>query len=525
MFAKTVCKPGAYLCVVPVGLRTTLQYNSKGVLEKVLLGYEDEAVDISSELLKVVVSQKLVPISIPIKQGTTWVSGVFYTSSRSFYDEGILPTCIEKSMINWMKQYPEDFQFFAGNVDSRAASFKAIMTLRNWLSMSKFNVLPGHVIPAQLTEDAFVKLVMSSSLGKEFYPLFSGYMIFEAGNFRYHPLNLHQFIVSKVSKSTDESGYVKGLIYDESNQVRLVLHYSDVVRFNIQTASNIVYTESNKVLMSTNSTDGKKREPRSNKITCSICGKQLVVPSTGPVTCDDKHCLSLKYADVRHLLKTLDLPEISYDQYVKYIKQGDIIYIPDVLLLPEYEDVEIELTLSKLLHAATPVSVCMDSSVFTVVANRCSDSTKTLRYYLENPNRLKIDLNINSVLINRWIEWLEDPHNSRIIETLLDYEKLHIINSTQAFEGAPIFRDKHIAVTGRFLHGDLEEVMSILRSYSAQVSTDVDNKTQCLVIGSLKENIDGRCVKLAKDYNIPIFDENDFFNRYDIDSDLAKNLL
>ena len=40
MFAKTVCKPGAFLSVVHVGLRATLQYSAKGLLEKIFIGMD-----------------------------------------------------------------------------------------------------------------------------------------------------------------------------------------------------------------------------------------------------------------------------------------------------------------------------------------------------------------------------------------------------------------------------------------------------------------------------------------------------
>lgn len=523
MFAKTVCKPGAYLCVVPIGLRTTLQYNAKGVLEKILRGYGDEAVNISDQLFDVVKSNRLVPLSIPTKGGTTWISGVFYTA-KEFFDEGILPECIETSIIADISRNPNEYEFYAGNVDSLAASFKAILTARNWLSMSKFKTLPGYIIPANLTQKAFEKLVNTDRFPFKF-PLISGYMIWEGSEHRYHPINLTQFTVSKVVKSLDENGYIQGALFDKSGDRRLVLQYSDVISMNIQAASNVVCTDNSKVIY-TICTDGKKRDNRSSKLTCSICGKTFISPRSGPVTCNDAHCMSRQYPNVCHFLKVLNLPEISYDKYIKYVKNGDILFLPDIMLLPEYEDSTATLSLSKLLRAATPVDVCPDSTIFTVVASRCGNSIKTLKYYINNPNRLKIDLNIDSISVNRWISWLSDSHNVRIIETLIDdCDNIIIDNVNKKFEGAPIFRDKKIALTGRFRHGDMEEVMSILRSYSAEVVTDVDDSVGCLIIGGLKENIEGRCVQYARSSNIPIFDEDEFFKRYEIDDDLAKNLL
>lgn len=524
MFAKTFCKPGAYMCVVPLGLRATLQYNSKGVLEKVIQGYEDDGEPLSKELFNQLVHSATVPVSIHLKGGTTWVQGVFYTN-KEFNSPGNLPECIENEIISDMQNCISSYTFYAGNITSLAASFQSIRTITNWLSMSSFNVLVGHILPANIT-DKVLNSILTNKLYFPFkYPLISGVMIWEGNHFHYVDCNLSQFTANKVVKEVDENGYIKGHVYNKEGECCISAPFSDIANYDIQTSSNVIYDNTTNKILYAIQTDNKKRDARGKVIECTICGKRIVLPTGGPITCDDPHCLSLQYPNVRHMLKVLDLPELTFDKYVKYVKKGEILCITDVLLLPEYSECKLELTLHKCLEAITPITICSDSNFFTIVSFRCSESIKTLKYYLDNPNRLKIELGINTLECNRWINWLEDSYNSKLIENIIECPQVTVVKSNQLFEGAPIFRDKVIAVTGKFKHGDLSEIAGILQSYSARVVTSVDDTVGCLVVGSFKENIDGKCIKAAKELNIPMFEEDAFFKEYEIDSDLAQNLL
>ena len=44
----------------------------------------------------------------------------------------------------------------------------------------------------------------------------------------------------------------------------------------------------------------------------------------------------------------------------------------------------------------------------------------------------------------------------------------------------------------------------------------------CVVIGSLREDVDGKAVQKARQMQIPIFEEAEFFRNYEIDTDLAS---
>ena len=520
MFAKTVCKPGSYLTIVPVGLRATLQYNANGVLEKIFNGYSDEKSSITIQVLDVVKKSRLVPLTIPTKGGTTWVEGVFYTS-KIFNVSGVLPMCLEPDMIVDMKSNPQDYAFYAGNVDSLAASFNAVLTARNWMKMSGFDALPMFMIPDKLTNEAFIKMVNNDRYPFKF-PLISGYMIFEGIEYRYHQLNLIQQIVNSVDRFTDSDGYIKANVTDRYDNTR-VLQYSDVLKYNITKDSVLVCKTNGKLLYSTT----QPSLPKVNKLTCSCCGNIFMSPESGPVSCSDPHCVSKLYPNAVKMLNTFGLPVIEYDKFKKYVDKKKILCLTDLLLLPEYKSSLIAIALSKLLQSVVPVEVCADTSEFMKISYLCNHSSKTLRYYVENPDRLRIDMatQMNSLMLKRLVDWISEPYNATTILTLLDSDQINIIETDKKFDGAPIFRNKTIAITGKFSHGDSSEIVSIFRSYEATVTIGISEHADCLVVGDLNENIDGKSIQLARENNIPTFSESQFFAQYDIDADISVNLL
>lgn len=520
-FAKTVCKPGAFLTVVPVGLLTTLQYNSNGILEKITLGYDStDTKNITDKLIGPIKESKIAPLTIPTKGGTTWITGVFHTE-RQFFNEGNLPNCLYESILSDIQNNAKDYNFYAGAVESLASSFKSVMTTRNWLSMSKFNVLPGFLIPADLNNDGFEKMVNTERYPFK-YPLISGYIIHQSGEFKYCPLNLIQSVVTRVTKYLASDGSVRATL--ASDLKFSDVNYSDVIRYNIHPNTAIIEKADSKIIYSS-PVDNKKRDKRSDKLTCTVCGKTYIASKSGQVICDDIHCRSRLYPHICHFLKVLNLPEMEFNRFKQLIKDNEILCLTDILILPEYRELEIVRPLAKLIESVVPVDVCADSSVFTVLASRCSNSAKTLKYYIDNPIRIASDLDINSLFMHRLIEWLNDGYNVTTLETLLEADNITVETQSKKFDGPPIFRDKTIAITGNFKHGDMNEIISILQSYGAKVVTQYDSSVGCLIVGDLKEHIDGKIIKQVKSAGVPIFDESQFFSTYDIDSDLTSNNL
>lgn len=520
MFAKTFCKPGSYLCVVPIGLQVTLQYNAKGLLEKVFLGYGDNKTNITNDVLSELLASKTVPGNIHLKQGTTWVKGVLH-SQKVFTTPGVLPTCIESEMLEDLQYNTQDYTFYAGTVESMAASFRGAMITRNWLSMAGFTLLPGFIAPVNLDATSF-ELLMNNDKYPFKYPFVSGFLVFEGTDAEYHNAMISQDVVKTVKRHNDINGYIKATLSCVGQYKEV--HYSDVVKHNIHTNTLLIMNSCGDILSSV-STDSKKRDKRSATISCSVCGKSFRCPTSGPVKCEDLNCRSTMYGHIQKLLCTFSLPSMDEKRFQHLLENDEIVCLTDVLILEEYRDAKISCTLDKILQACIPVTVCSDTSLLTAFVSRCSNSWNTLQYYLLNPQKIPIDLDMSSPAMKKVIDWLSDSYNVSTIQTLVESDQITIVTSSKKFDGAPIFRDRTILVTGKFMHGDLAEVSAILQSYSAKVVTQYDKSVGCLVVGSLKENIDGKAIQAARANNIPVFDEVEFFKKYTIDEDLAANNL
>ena len=105
----------------------------------------------------------------------------------------------------------------------------------------------------------------------------------------------------------------------------------------------------------------------------------------------------------------------------------------------------------------------------------------------------------------------------------MNISQIVISGVEKQFDGAPIFRNKTIMVTGDFIHGDFSTVAAILRSYSAEVVSTWNNHVDCVLVGGLKTNIDGNAINLARANNKSVQDELAFFAAYEIDDDLYQS--
>lgn len=523
MFAKTVCKPGAFMTVVPNGLLTTLHYNAKGTLDRITFGYEENnPVSLDSKLSDAIKQSGVVPRAIKVLGGRTEVLGVIHTDELSFCS-GKLPDCDREALCSkFIEKKGQGFKFYGGHVSSTAVAFNGIQSIRNWLDMFKFNQLPGYIVPAGVTPQATEKLVLSRYPFK--YPLVSGFMFHEMGQFRYISAGVNQAVIKSVSRFNDMYGHVKAKLTLVDAEP-LEVHYSEVIKWNLNAKTAIWYLDNNSKLLGAEPTDNKVRDKRISRLTCEVCGKQFNATLSGTVTCDDPHCPSHLYTQIQKFTKVLDLPTMGYEVFEDVIKNKQMLCLTDLLLLPSYEDCRIKTTLAKLLEAVVPTITCPNAEIFTLFANRCGNSWKTMKYYIDNPLKLVNDLNIQTPFTARLMSWLSDGYNVTTLETLISSEQIEIVTSTKKFDGAPIFRGKKIAITGKFLHGDVGEIISILESYSAKVVTQFDTTVNCVIVGHLKQDVDGQMIQSARASHVPVFEERQFFAQYEIDADLKSNLL
>jgi len=513
---KTVCRPGAFVEVVPDGLLATLRYNQNGLLESISFGYQEDSYIANKDELKHL--SQFAPNTISLVGGTTWVEGVLY-SEGALKDLGVLPAATNASILSRM-----DVEFYAGNVRSLAASFNGSINVRNWLNINKFNILPGMIIPLKFTEESLQSML--SAAGNRFvYPYIAGYMIFENTEYRFDPVDLVQAKVKSVSKKLTPAGFMMADI-KLSTGGSIVVNWSDVVKWNIQSETELVFSQRDVVdILHAFKTDDRYRTPVSSELACPICKKVYSVPESGPVCCDDINCVSRMYPTIQHMLSVLKLPEMSEQRFMKVSSDHQILDLTDVLLLDEYSQLKVDATIASAIQAVTPIEICSDESFFVKFADACNNSVETVMYYVNNPIRIRTDLDFVSLPAQRFVNWLQLGSIPLRISNML--ATIHIVPRSKRFDGAPIFRNVRIAVTGLFKRGNYQTIASILESYSAKVVPSIENdRPNILIIGSLNTNIDGGMIQKARKLQIPMYDEDEFFAQYDIDSDLAAaNLL
>lgn len=519
MYKRNLLKPGDYVLAVPVGLHLTLEYNTSGNLARVYKGFNLDKQDVTSKLMMPLLASNTVPGKIHITSGKTWVTGVLYTGTQ-FSASGDLPQAVYDSLVDSYLKYPDKFNFFAATAESTIVPLKGANQMRSTLMIDNFHLLPAWVAPANVSDDAFTKWINSDRFPFN-DPIISDCIIFRGSDILYESLQLKQFTVDHIEKYVDDNGYIKARVYNTDNNVPIAYDYSDIVRWSIGTNSLLVLDSDNQPVHS--KYIGRwKAEKRSNTLTCSFCGKAFSVPSSGYVQCSDPHCTSKLLSKVTHFLSVLRMDVPKSTTILALIKSHTLTCIPDLFLLDTYANKRVETTLACILRAFIPVKLITNNDVFTLFANACNNNIKTFLYYAQNTDCIASDLGIKHPDLNKLIMWFHDPCNLSDLTTVVTSVQIIFHNQDKRFNGAPIFRGKTICLTGDFVHGSITDVSAILSSYAAHVTTHFTSDVDCVITGSVRENIDSKVVSSARSYNIPIFDETSFFAEYEIDTDLQS---
>lgn len=522
---KTFCKAGSLAYIVPTGLLVTLHYDPHGKLNAISYGFDDNNTqykELSSEFTKAVVSNGLVPGSIKMTGGATEVWGVFYSDVFKT-SKGSVPECENARIIDDIISGNIKYKFYIGNIDSGAVAVVNPTALNSHGRMNGFELLPSWLIPTDAT-DKTLKDFITSNIHYPFkYPLISGYVVFEGVEKPYfYKLNLTTITVKDTQKYVTHSGYIKYKVFYGDDEV-LTMNYPDAAFFNVKKASQLVLDGSTVIWSDTKSSNHSDRLPK--RLVCKSCGKILDVPDTGYMTCTNPYCTSLLYPRIEKFCKVLGLDVLSKDQFDKYVENSDLQIFPDVLLLPEYKDLKIHKNLWELIFACIPIDAGVDKQWIIKFCNRCNNNYHTVKYYFDGPIRIYTELDMN--VSRRFANWLSEPQNILELDTIINSEQIDIAvqDKIMSFDGAPIFRNKTIYITGTFRHGTSDEIRAILESYSATVVTDFDDYVQCILVGDIKDGIEGQAILAARELKLPIFNETEFFDKYEIDSDLEKYLL
>lgn len=522
MLSNLTCKPGSYIEVVPLGLQCTLQYNANGILQKILIGFH--TTDYANSDVKVLdpdltlrlMKAKKVPHRIPFSLGTTWVKAIFYTK-KHFKTSGLLPECLYDDLIEDLVINMEDYTLYACDLCNDSFTFLGGPIIATRLNTFGFETLPGYQV-YDMVSSIPLKSLMQQKKSPFEYPYVSGIFTYEAGkNATYLRADLYQATVKSMKEYLEEHGYLRASLKTDLKNIDAP--YSDIAKYNVGNKASVILDE-DKILAS-----WRPKSLINNKVSrtkeCSICHHKMIVPPHGNTHCENEKCPSRLYSQISHFLKVLNLPSIEFDEYQTLIRDKSVGCLLDLFSLEKFEGVKVQCTLSNFLFAVVPFELCRGLDFFQQFTNYLG-SIEAFDFYLENPDAISSDLRLNKMYSKNFSTWLKDPEHLLIVRTLLDMKDVIEIQPVKKhFEGAPIFRGKTICLTGKFQHGTLEDVIGILQSYSAKVTTNFDNTVNCVVIGHY-ECEDKDLIETAVSYHVPIYGEDDFFKAYEIDLDIEQ---
>lgn len=521
LLAKTVCPAGSLIYIVPTGLQVTVHYDARGNLMKVYQGFENK-IDLGEDFMKALVRMHLIPSGIRMTGGITDFWGVFY--SDKFTSEcGILPECeydrIKADIISGTPGY----KLYVGNVITGSATIMDPASMESCAQMCGFSILPSWLLPSDFNDNALMEYMNVSRNVPFKFPHIAGFISYVSGQPAYYTsTNIRTAKVDKVKKVTDLDGYIRYEVTYGNKFGELRLDYPMAVNFNILKDSQLILDRHNILWCSTKASNTANRLAK--RITCSHCGKILDVPEFGDMQCTDPFCTSRLYPKISHFCRVLGIESLSSTQVSKYIKSEDLQTLSDLLILPKFKELKIEKPLTDIIYAIVPSEVGLNKDWLSKLCDKCSNQYKTVKYYFDGPRRITTELDMEVPL--RFNKWLSDPRNLLEMDTIINSEQIIISNGNKltSFDAPPILRDKTIFITGTFLSGSTNDIITILQSYGATVVTDFDEYIQYVVVGDIKDGINGGAILGAKALGIPVVEESEFFAHYGIDADIEQYL-
>lgn len=531
MNLRNVLKAGEYAAVVPIGIPCAIEYDDRGILQHLYTSYDYRSDTVDDELKDLMYQKRKIPGKISITSGTSWVVGVIYTG-RNFPREGNLPDCILDEAVKYVKLENSSFNFFGAYVKSQAMRFSGPMNINQWLTMNKFNVLPNFIVPVK-PNDKLIQSILSSHNCPFKYEAICEYITISGEEVQHRPLGFYQIEVKSVSDFIDSWGYIKTHVVSTKGY-ELDVNISDTHHYDIHVGDFVIINNSKTIQQSFIGTR-KRRTKLSDTYTCSKCGNLIKLPTTGGVMCSDEHCISRMYPEISHFVNRLGLAKLSYEEYKGIIDTNPDFKFSDILNLYPYSESVVVTTLYDVICAVVPTNIVSDYEVIREFVSKSNNNIDTVIYNILHPDRIMYNLTnpdgVNrifdrpSLQVLRFVEWMRDSYNADTLISILKNSHIQIEKSKKKFDGAPIFRNKRILITGKFVNGSKDDIISILSSYSAEVVTTIDDSIDCVVTGGTSEDINGTYVIYARQNNIPVIDEIEFFHTYEIDKDMESNLL
>lgn len=520
MYLKNVLRSGQYVALVPEGIPIVLQYGPSGILECAYLGYDGKH-KLDDSAYHEIYHHNSIQRKVPIKNGTTWVKGVLYTS-RTLCIDLEFSTDLEqyKEFVNDFKVNSANYNFFAITVNSTALTLKGSIAIRQWLEMSKLHTVPGFLVNSNMTEELFKNILRSIWNFK--YPLVMAYCIFDGAD---EPAimytGLSQRVIQNIEYDVDENGYISV----ELSTKLSVLHSSvaDALSFGVGQYDVVSLDNSYNIIHVSKTSKSARSLP--SIYTCPVCGKQTQFTTQSTICqCSNTTCPTTMYNKVVHLLYALGVPVLSRDEFDECVNDLSFSILGDIFSSTMYEDAEFNITLYQLLDGLIPVESVRNRHVIEQFVNNCSNNILTLRHYIKNPYDISKDFNIEDDVNLKQLCKCFTPEFMNDLDAVLNSENVHIVSTDRKYKGDPIFRGKTLYLTGQFAHGSIEEVTSILNSYACTITNHFDTSVDGVLVGDIKENVNGVAIKKAKKHHIPIMDESWFFTKYEIDEDIETKL-
>ena len=473
--------------------------NSDSFIIAVTLISGDKLTEIYSACAKT----RRIPLHINTNNGTVLVHAIAY-SGKWYACEGSLPESTYRYFLDDINS-GHNFNIFACFLISTSLRFSGISQIRSWLHACGFALLPGFIVPHDKVDEFSENFIESSQFDKN---LIVGYFEITGVNFVYSQMHKSQQRITHIQTFLDMYGNIVSEVMFKKYSIPY--DHLEVLNLSLQVGDYVVVDDDDRLILDRYPKEGARLV--SYKYTCPFCGKVYTV-GLDSMRCPDPHCLSRMYPNILHFLKKLNLPEFSYDEYVKkYVSTNKIQRFSDVIKLEMLDGLNIEASIFQVLDAIIPVESVRDRKNIWSLCLKCNYSFDSIDYYINHPSMISEDLGIHD---NMLINYFSDDVNRKDIECIVSDPKISLIPDSLIVDKAPVLRGLNIYLTGGFRHGSYAEVASILSRFAGTI-VDAD-KANCCLLGDLAEDVNGACVNLIKNSGCPVYKESEFFEHYQLD--------
>lgn len=523
MLKSNMVGPGDTVKVIDLGILCRVDYNSNGVISGLYIkdsdnsDYEDR---LNLDRLGKLQKKNIIPSRLNSNYRNCSIYGVLCYEDALDINivSGYYPYCLYDYIYNSIdNNYLDNISFKAYDLRDSDVSY-GVYQVQTKLEMMGFKTCYSFVISSSNISNSIIENRVEASN----YPFISGYCVFNRYNTsRYIPEPIRGGIVKNIRQDLNNCGYV--LAFIDLGEFDILTSYTDVIRFNLQKGSKVLYIQDSEGIVYSNTRNSNFKRV-SNELVCSVCGSKISVPSKGYVSCPDPNCMSKQYSDYCRMTLALSMETMSYIDFMKYVKSGSIGNLYDVFYLDRYKNNEYSCSLASMLDFICPLTIRRTKDFFERFV-QYAGSTESVLHYIQNPSEISRDLSLDSMSIQNISKWFEIPQNVLTIHTMLEVSNLHITDKEgKILEGvAHLFNNKSIYVEGEFKHGSYGYICSILEGYGASIATVIDNRCSCVLVGYFTDPETDNIAHIASCYGIPVYSENDFFNQYGIDDDIKNN--